>query len=102
MINCSTHRSYSILDAAILELINICEEEKDRVREAFEGLKFCDLDLSSEEFDRLYWYSVFQDDTLDNILSFSVGYIHNLWNEEAKFNEIIDKVLSLIGDNREV
>ena len=90
--------SFIILMKTIPDILNISENDKEKIWSSFESLEFSQLGLPSEEWSRLYQHGVFREDSLDNILVFSMGYIYKLWNEEDRFNEILDAILNLIGD----
>lgn len=93
----NSHTSLSVLTKTISDILNISENDKEKVWSSFESLEFRQLDLPSKEWDRLYWHGIYREDSLENILAFSMGYICKLWNEESKFNEIITAILNLMG-----
>jgi len=89
--------SHSVLKKTIPDILNISERDQEKVWSSFESLEFNQLNLSSKEWNRLFWYGIYREDSLENILAFSTGYICKLWNEESKFNEIITAILNLMG-----
>lgn len=92
----STPMSVSMLQRTIFDFLNISENERDWVWTSFESLRFADLDIPSDEWDRLRYHCIYQEDFLENILALSIGYIHKIWHNEARFNEIINSVLDLV------
>ena len=88
--------SFSVLTKTIPNILKISEYDQEKVWSSFEALELNQLNLPSKEWDRLFWYGIYREDSLENILAFSMGYICKLWNEESKFNEIITAILKLM------
>ena len=54
------------------------------------------MDFSKEEWDRLCRYCIYQEDTLDNILTLSISYIYNLWPSKPQFSQVLKSIIGLI------
>ncbi len=68
-----------MLQRTILDFLDISENERDCIWNSFESLRFADLDIPSDEWDNLYHrYCIYQEDSLDNILALSIGYIYKI------------------------
>ena len=89
--------SYSVLKKTIPDILEISEHDQEKVWSSFESFEFSRLELLLEEWDRLFWYGIYREDSLENILALSMGYICKLWNEEDRFNEILGAILDLMG-----
>ncbi len=85
--------SPEILQNNILEVANISEAEKDLTFKSLDGVKFAVLDLSGSEWSRLRRFGIYPEDSLTDILSFSIEYIFGIWNDGKQFKEIIDRAL---------
>ena len=90
--------SFSVLTKTIPNILKISEHDQEKVWSSFESLELNQLNLPSKEWGRLFWYGIYREDSLENILAFSTGYICKLWSEEDKFNEVLDSILNLIRD----
>ncbi len=94
--NIDSPLSFSVLTKTIPDILNISENDKEKVWSSLESLELSQLDLPPKEWDRLFWYGIYCEDSLENILALSMGYICKLWNKESKFNEIITAILNLM------
>ena len=65
--------SFSILQKTFLDFLDISEKERDYIWNSFEHLRFADLDIPADEWDRLHHYCIYQEDFLENILALSIG-----------------------------
>jgi hypothetical protein len=92
----NANRPFSILQKTILDLINISESERDLTCRSFDRLRFADLTIEANEWDRLHRYAIYPEDFLTNILNFSLEYIYGIWQEEAHFIGVMDNVFRLI------
>ncbi|MBU2599660.1 hypothetical protein KJ849_03675 [bacterium] len=88
--------SFNILQKTFLDFLDISEKERDYVWEFFECLSFADLDIPSDEWDRLHHYCIYQEDFLENILALSIGYIYEIWHDKIRFHEILNSVLNSV------
>ncbi len=88
--------THSILNKTIIDIIGISDIEKNTLIEHFEHLTFSALDFSKEEWDRLCRYCIYQEDTLDNILTLSISYIYNLWPSKPQFSQVLKSIIGLI------
>jgi hypothetical protein len=89
--------SFSVSTKTIPDILKISEHDQEKVWSSFESLELNQLNLPSKEWNRLFWYGIYREDSLENILVLSIGYICKLWNEEDKFKEIIETILDLMG-----
>ena len=96
--NIDSPSSFSVLTKTIPDILNISENDQKKAWSSFESLELNQLNLPSKEWGRLFWYGIYREDSLENILAFSTGYICKLWSEEDKFNEVLDSILNLIRD----
>ncbi|MBU0701194.1 hypothetical protein KKE26_07895, partial [bacterium] len=80
--------SFSILQKTFLDFLDISEKERDYIWNSFEHLRFADLDIPADEWDRLHHYCIYQEDFLENILALSIGYIYEIWHDKTRFHEI--------------
>ena len=96
--NISSPSHFSVLTKTIPDILNISENDQKKAWFSFESLELNQLNLPSKEWGRLFWYGIYREDSLENILAFSTGYICKLWSEEDKFNEVLDSILNLIRD----
>ncbi|MDI6781222.1 MAG: hypothetical protein QME49_03835 [bacterium] len=96
MENSVVPKSFSIPQRTILDFLNLSENERDYIWNSFEHLRFADLDLPLDEWDRLHHrYCIYQEDFLENILALSIEYIYKIWHDKARFCEILNSVLDL-------
>lgn len=89
--------SPNILQNNILEITNISEAEMDLAFKSLDGVKFAILGLSDGEWSRLRRFGIYPEDSLTDILSFSIEYIFDIWNDGNQFKEIIDGVLRILN-----
>ena len=94
--NIDSPSSFSVLTKTISDILNLSENDQEKAWSSFESLELNQLNLPSKEWDRLFWYGIYREDSLENILAFSMGYICKLWSEADKFNEVLDSILNLI------
>ncbi|MBU0568850.1 hypothetical protein KKC52_12515 [bacterium] len=88
--------SFSILQKTILDFFDISEKERDYIWNSFEHLRLANLDIPSDEWDRLHHHHIYQEDFLENILALSMGYIYKIWHDKTRFHEILNSVLNLV------
>lgn len=86
----------SILKKTILDFLKISESDRDKIWDSFGRLQFINLDIHSNERERLTQYFIYPEDFLDNILALTMGYFCKIWGNESNFNEISDNVIRLI------
>ncbi|PKM79181.1 MAG: hypothetical protein CVU88_07120 [Firmicutes bacterium HGW-Firmicutes-13] len=81
----------------ILDFLDISEKERDYIWNSFECLRFADLDIPADEWDRLRSrYCIYQEDFLEDILALSIGYIYEIWHDKTRFNEILNSVFGWV------
>jgi len=87
---------FSILQRTILDILNVNEQDRDIIWGSFENISFTSLETSSNKLAKLGQGGIYIEESLDYILSLTINYIHNIWDNDADFNEVMDSVLGLI------
>lgn len=88
----------SILNKTIPDLLSISENEKNLIRDSFERSFLSELDITSEAWNRLNYYCIYEGDTVDYILPLSIGYLYKILENEIYFNNILKDILHLISN----
>ena len=90
--------SSSILNKTIPELLSISENEKNLIRNSFERSLLSELDITSEAWNRLNYYCIYEGDTLEDILHLSIDYLYKILENEICLNNILQDILHLISN----
>ncbi len=65
---CFKPASSSILNKTIPDILSISDNENNLISNSFERLFLSELDITSEAWNRLNYYCIYEGDTLDYIL----------------------------------
>lgn len=90
------HASFSILQKTILDILNVNEQDRDIIWSSFENTSFASLKISSNKLAKLRHRGIYIEENLDYILPLTINYIHNIWDNDTDFYEVMDSILCLI------
>jgi hypothetical protein len=84
-------------DKPIIDIFDISDVDRDIIFTFFESLNFSVLEFSEEEWARLNYYCIYQEDTLDSILVLSIRYFRKLWPSDPQFSLTLNSLIALIA-----
>jgi hypothetical protein len=89
--------SFSILQRTFLDILDVNEQDRDIIWNSFEKMSFASLEISPSKLVKLRHRGIFIEDNLDYILPLTISYIHNIWDNNAEFYEVMDRILCLVS-----
>ncbi|MBE0448373.1 MAG: hypothetical protein IBX64_09810, partial [Actinobacteria bacterium] len=87
----------SLLRKTLPEIFGITGEDQTTLRESFGNKSLAELEFAAGEWERLSYYSIYPDDYLDSLLSYSLGYVVSIWNNDYYLTELLRHFLRLVS-----